>query len=42
MTMFMYTDVIGIVSGISDMLKVRLPAREQESDKRNLQITNIE
>lgn len=38
----MFVDVIGILSGISDLQKVRLPGRAQESEKRNLQITDID
>ncbi|KAE8785197.1 replication protein A 70 kDa DNA-binding subunit-like [Hordeum vulgare] len=37
-----FIDVIGILSAISDLLKVRLPGRVQDSHKRNLQITDID
>jgi hypothetical protein len=39
---YFYTNVIGILTGISDLQKVCLPGRAKESDKRNLQITDIE
>ncbi|KAE8812410.1 hypothetical protein D1007_10530 [Hordeum vulgare] len=37
-----FIDVIGILSAISDLLKVRLPRRGQDSHKRNLHITDID